>query len=92
MSENRFRKQPGEVLDYDIDYSDWLAAREDTVDSYTVSAATGVTLDSYAMTSGVIKVWLSGGTHNVTYKVEAEVTTVGGREKHAAIYVKVVEI
>lgn len=87
-----YYKQPGDVQDYDIGFTAWLAALADTADSVTVTASTGITVDSYSLAGSVVKVWLSGGTALKQYVVTAALQTVGGRTKEAEIAIKVVEI
>ena len=41
-------KQPIEVQAYDISFVDWLTALSDTAASHTVTAETGITIDSSA--------------------------------------------
>ena len=43
------------------------------------------------LSSGVVKVTLSGGTDGTTYKVTATLTTVSGLKKEAEIKIKVKE-
>lgn len=88
----KFEKQPADVLDYDFDYSDWLDDRSDTIATYNVVAETGLTVGLVTAISGVVKVFLSGGTDGQTYKVTCTVTTTGGRTKQAEISVKVKEV
>jgi hypothetical protein len=86
-----FTKQPADVQDYDIDYSEWLAGFSDTGSSATVTVDTGITLNMYTLLNGVVKVWLAGGTSGETYKVTTTLTTSGGRTKQAEIRIKVKE-
>jgi hypothetical protein len=88
----KWTKQPGETLDFDISFADWLAARADTIASHTVTVEAGLTKELSTALNGVVKVWFSGGTDGQTYKVTVTVTTVGGRVKHAEITIKVKEI
>lgn len=80
-----YEKQPAEIKDYDIDYREWLAPADDIIDSVTatVTSATEDTptlvVDSVQFTVFVAKVWLSGGTTGVKYKVTVQVQTAGGR-------------
>jgi hypothetical protein len=86
-----FTKQPADVQDYDVDYSDWLAGFSDTGASATVAVESGITLNLYTLASGVVKVWLSGGADGSTYKITTTLTTTGGRTKQAEIRIKVKE-
>lgn len=86
-----FTKQPGETLDYDISFAEFLAGYADTGLSATVTAAAGITLDFFSLTQGVVKVWLSGGTTGQSYKVTVRLTTTGGRIKEDEIVIKIKE-
>lgn len=87
----KFIKQPAEILDYDVDFSDWLADRNDTPLSYTAEATAGITIDGSARTGNVIKVLLSGGTAG-RYKITVRLTTDAGLVKEAEFIVTVKEI
>ena len=86
-----FTKQPAEVQDYDIDFSEWLAALSDTAISHVVTADAGITLGATTLAAGVVKVWLSGGLTGTSYKITATITTAGGRTKEDEIKIKVKE-
>lgn len=96
-----FTKDPEAVLDYTFDWkplthgvagatSDWLATGE-TISSYTVTVPTGITKDSDSQASGVVTVWLSGGTAGTTYRVECKIVTNAGRTDERSTWIKVVE-
>lgn len=87
----RFTKQPVEVQDYDIDFTDYLTALSDTAVSHVVSVETGLTLMASNLTSGIVKVFVSGGVDGNQYKVSATITTAGGRVKQGDIIIKVRE-
>jgi hypothetical protein len=89
ISLNRFVKRPGETIDYDFIFTDWLNARNDTVASFTVQSSEGITVGSTAQSSGVVKVFVSGGTAGQSYKVTATITTEGGRVKQGQIRIRV---
>lgn len=88
-----FRKQPAEVLDYDVDFTSWLGT-SDTVNSAVASADTGITLGATEITSGGknVKQWVRGGTANTNYKITITATTTAGRVKEAEFVVKVREL
>ena len=61
-------KDPSAVLDYVFDWTEWLATGE-TIADYTITADTGITVDSSTKTTGKVTiVWLSGGTAGINYK------------------------
>ena len=85
----KFIKQPDEVLDYDVDFSDWFSNRDDTPASYTVVAEAGITKVTDARTGNVVKAVLSGGVTGTKYKVTVLLTTSAGLVKEADFTVTV---
>ena len=91
-------KDPSAVLDYVFDWTEWLATGETiAVDSetgeklITITADTGITVDSSTEGDGKVTVWLSGGTAGINYKVACLITTTEGRTDERTIWIKVVE-
>jgi hypothetical protein len=73
-------KDPNAVLDYSIDWSQWLAdAGADAINTSNWTVPAGITKDSQTNTSTQSKVWLSGGSAGQTYRVVNRITTTGGR-------------
>lgn len=94
---SKFEKQPFDVKDYDIDYTEWLATSGDTLDVVTTTVAcltdpsdTSLVVDSVSITTTRAVLWISGGTHKAKYKVSVDAETVGGRhdEVELIFYVK----
>ena len=83
-------KDPSAVLDYVFDWTGWLATVEIITD-YTITADTGITVDSSTEDTGKVTVWLSGGTAGINYKVACLITTTEGRTDERTIWIKVVE-
>ena len=83
-------KDPSAVLDYVFDWTGWLATGE-TIANYTITADTGITVDSPTEDAGKVTVWLSGGTAGINYKVACLITTSAGRTDERTIWIKVVE-
>ena len=71
----RFTKQPGETLDYDIDFSEWFVGRSDAPTSHTVTVPAGITKVADSRDGNVVKVVLSGGTSGEKYKITVTLTT-----------------
>lgn len=79
-------KDPQAVLDYQLDWSLWLAAAETiTTSTWTVPAGITKTTDSHTTTAATI--WLSGGTLGQRYSVVNEVTTNQGRTDDRTIQI-----
>jgi hypothetical protein len=83
-----FSKDPDAVLDYSFDWSAWLGGAE-TISSYTIDVDTGITVDSDSESSGVVTVWLSGGSVGTTYAVRCEIVTSDSRTDERTLFVKV---
>ena len=93
----KYEQQPNERLDYDIDFASlFLSALGDTAPGpagvEVFAEPTGITVDDFELNQGKVKIWLTGGTNGVTYKITARVTTAQGRVKEAEIAVKVKEV
>ncbi len=91
-------KDPSAVLDYMFDWTEWLATGETiAVDSetgeklITITADTGITVDSSTESDGKVTVWLSGGTAGINYKVACLITTTAGRTDERTIWIMVRE-
>lgn len=84
-----YTKQPADVLDYDVDYSEFLAGIDTLANKTVVATPAGINVDQSFIVGGRIKVWLSGGTNGVTYKITVTATTSDGRVKQDEFKVKV---
>jgi len=94
-------KGPNEGLDYVFDFapltngregaeSDWLASGE-TISTRTITAETGITVDSSSITdtNTSVTVWLSGGTVGQEYAVDCRITTSASRTAERRMVVTV---
>jgi hypothetical protein len=77
-------------LDFVFDWTEWLATGE-TITDHTITADTGITVDSSTESDGKVTVWLSGGTAGVNYKVACLVETSAGRTDERTLWIKVVD-
>lgn len=81
-----FRKSAVDVIDYDFDFSAWLSKRgNDTIDTFTVTATTGISVVQSSKNLNVIKAFIGGGIDGKNYEVSCTIHTVGGRTKQATI-------
>ncbi|MGB2807999.1 MAG: hypothetical protein WBC22_09670 [Sedimentisphaerales bacterium] len=95
MSEANFKKDPDAVLDYAFDWSGsspgpWLETGE-TIESHVVTVDAGLTNDSDSESSGIVTVWLSGGTAGTSYNVACKIVTNMGRTDERSITILVEE-
>ena len=70
------QKDPDAVKNWTLNLTDWLDG--DTISSATVTADTGLTVDSYSNTGETVTAWLSGGTVGQRYNLRFRVITCMG--------------
>lgn len=89
-----FTKQPADVLDYDIDFSQWLPD-DDTISNtpvVTIEPAGELAATAVQVASPIAKVWLSGGVDKASYKVTVTASTSGGRVKETEFKIRMKEL
>lgn len=68
-------KQPNDVIDYPIDFNEWLAERPGySIDTYTVEAEAGIDVVTHIHVAGYVTVFLGGGVSGTSYKVTVRAT------------------
>lgn len=84
-----FVKDPEAVLDYQVDWTNWLQTGETiSTSTWTVpSPLTQPTLASNTTTKATV--WLGGGTDGATYRVTNRVVTNGGRTNDRSLTIVV---
>jgi len=92
MNLGNFTKQPVEIIDYDIDYSEWLTAGDNVQAASVEVAPVGLIVESTFINDPRVKIWVSGGTTGTTYKLTVTATTADGRVKQDEFKVKVKDI
>ena len=88
----KFTQQRLEKKDYDIDFDPWLSDMEDTLDNCAASVEciddptdTDLVVGVPLITASTVKIWVSGGTPGMTYKVTLNTDTVGGRKDESEL-------
>jgi len=81
-----FSKDPNEVLDYQIDWEDWLNTDTILTSSWSISP-TGLTEDSDSNSDTTATIWVSGGTEGEIYTLTNQITTDGGRTAERSIVI-----
>jgi len=84
-----FTKDPDAVLDYQWDWSAWLAG--DTIVEHTIDVPAGLTATPHSHTGTAVTAWIKGGTACQVYPVTCHVKTAGGREDDRTIEITVME-
>jgi len=89
-----FVKDPGStgrpvLIDYMVDWSDWLSASETISASTFYTNSTGISVSSVSNSTDTATVWLQGGTHGTVYRVTNKITTNQSRQDERHIVVRV---
>jgi hypothetical protein len=83
-------KDPDEVLDYQIDWSDRLSGDTLLTSDWTISGDDSVLVeDSNSISGDSTIIWLSAGTLAETYDLLNRVTTTGGRTMDQTVKLKI---
>jgi len=83
MSYTSFVKSPWGVVDYEMDWSEWLGV--DTISQSEWVFPTGITKDSDTHTTTTATAWVSGGTEGKSYLIVNKITTAGNRKEQKTI-------
>jgi hypothetical protein len=83
-------KDPYAVLDYSLDWTNWMPSG-DTITSISITADTGITIDSTTNTDYIATAYISGGTAGTIYNVEYKIVTTNGLQDSRNFRIKVVE-
>lgn len=88
-----YTKRPEDRLDYDVDFSRWLAAGDAIASVETSISDGGVTIDEPAtdFSATAVKVWLMGGTNGETVHVTVKIVTAQEREKEICFRLRIRE-
>ena len=70
-------KDPDEVKDYGLIWTDVLGT--DTIATSTWTVPDGITKTADSKTNDTATIWLSGGSEGQTYRLVNRITTAGGR-------------
>lgn len=85
------KKQPGDNLDYDIDFERWLPDGDALVSAVAVADDNTITVGDVEVIPPLVKVWLSAGEAGKSYKITVTTTTAEGRVKEVSFNLRVAE-
>ena len=85
MADNTFIKDPDAVLDYTINWEEWLDG--DTISSSSWAVPTGLTEDSESNGDSTATIWLSSGTVGKTYEIVNSITTAAARQEDKTLVI-----
>lgn len=89
---NQFKKDPDSLMDYSVDWSQWMTSSDSIVNSVWF-VAPGITVYTTAIDAGthIATVRLLGGTINGHYRVTNRITTANGLTTDRSIFIRVQE-
>lgn len=90
MARFNFLKDPNAQLDWQVNWSDWLAEGE-SISSAIFTVDDGLTVDSTGHDDTVATVWVSGGTAGMVYRVTNRVVTSDARTDERSFSIRVTE-
>lgn len=83
-----FSKDPAAVLDYTIDWSDFLG--DDSIATVTWTLDAGVADAGHVSSRALTTIFLSGGVAGTGYNITCHITTSGGRADNRTFKVNAV--
>ena len=86
-----FTKDPDAVLDYTIDWSEWLAAGETITGTPTWTVPGGITKDSQSNDTTSVTAWFSSGSAGTDYVIGCKIATSDSRTDERSIILSVEE-
>lgn len=75
----QFLKTPGSLVDYAVDWRQWLAPGE-TIATSSWQATPTLPLSGAAEAGGIATTNVGGGAEGTTYRLTNSITTTGGRQ------------
>ena len=87
---SQYTKDPDAVLDFAVDWSEWIEG-QDTIVTSVWESPDGLTTADPDLDGAKATIWLSGGVANMTYRVVNRVTTSAGRVDDRTLRVRVAE-
>lgn len=84
-----FQKDPNAVLDYTIDWREWLG--DDTILTSTWTMPPGISNGGTINSPTTATIWLAAGTSGTPYSVYNTIVTAGGRTEKRTIKINVLD-
>lgn len=84
-----FTKDPDAILDYGINWADWLG--DDTITMSTWTVPVGISRQTDLFNSRATVIWMSGGSAGSSYSVVNHVVTAAGRADDRTLKFNVTE-
>jgi len=82
-------KDPDDIIDIVLDYSNWLTGSNTVDGTSTSTAETGLTVDSTSTTTTTVTSRISSGTAGATYDLNFNMVDSDGQELNRTVKIKV---
>lgn len=83
------QKDPDATLDYEINWSTWLADGETITAQAVTCEDDDITISSVTQSGGVVRFRVAGGTAGSSYLVTCQITTSAGQTDHRTLQIPV---
>lgn len=87
-NQRNFEKDPDAIIDYSVDWTDWLVSDTISTGTWLISPVDLVEV-SASYTSADCTIFVSSGTVGQTYSLTNRITTANGRRNDQTIFVLV---
>lgn len=92
MADNNLHlKDPAAEIDFEADWTAWLADDNIVTATWTVTPAGALTIDSSSNTAKVARVWVSGGEAGKSCDLTSRIVTEGGRTDERSLRIHVTD-
>lgn len=82
-------KDPDEILDFSLDWSERLEGDTISAATWGTSDPVGLTRTSQQVSGGVTSAFFSGGAEGTTYSITVTIDTAGGRRMQETAKLKI---
>ena len=84
-----FIKQPADVMDYDVEYQEWLSPGDTLESAQVTPSPDSITVQVVNLVDSRANIWLADGEVGTTYKFTINATTAYGRVRQDEFRVKI---
>lgn len=90
MSIGNFFQDPAAILDYRVDWTDWLDGDVITSGTFSATPTAPVVIASQSTGTAIGTVWISNGIVGTTYEINHHISTLGGRTDERTFSIAIV--
>lgn len=91
MSIGNYFQDPSAILDYRLDWTDWLDGDTITSGTFSASPTLPAIIIQQATGTAIGTVWIANGISGVTYEINHHIETLGGRTDERTFSIAIVD-